>query len=151
MIITLCLLILIGSIFKKPVGGLAERLKSVDWKRMARGLWGRIVTYCKKVGRAGSRIVLKFYFTMQDGGLSTTEKAMVYAGIIYIVVPRDLIPRKILGWFGVLDDVGVAAWIFERIGKHITPEIERKVEETLDNWFGPVVTVGYPDYNSYSK
>lgn len=125
--------------------------QNVDWKRMAQGVWDKIIVYGKKAGRAASRIVLKFYYTMQYGGLSTTEKAMVYAGILYIVVPRDLLPRKILGWFGILDDVGLAAWIFERIGKHITPEIERKVEETLDNWFGPVVTVGYPDYNSYSK
>lgn len=144
MVIT-CLLILILSIFRKPVGHLVDRLKNVDWKRLAQNIRGRIIAYCKRAGRAGSRVVLKFYYTMQEGNLSTTEKALVYAGILYIVLPRDLIPRKVLGLFGVLDDVGVAAWIFERIGARITPEIECKVEETLDKWFGPVITIGYPE------
>ena len=118
--------------------------KDVDWKRMAQGLASQIVAYGKKAGRAGSRVVLKFYYAMQYGDLSATERAMVYAGIVYIVVPRDLLPRKLLKWVGLLDDVGVGAWIINRVSKCITPEIERKVEETLDRWFGPVVTIEYP-------
>ena len=118
--------------------------KDVDWKRMAQGLSSQIVAYGKKAGRAGARIVLKFYYAMQYGDLSATERAMVYAGIVYIVIPRDLIPRRLLKWVGLLDDVGVGAWIINRVSKSITPEIERKVEETLDRWFGPVVTLEYP-------
>lgn len=140
--ITICLLILLGSILKRPVGFLTDKVKNVDWKGLGNGIWNRIVTYARKAGRAGSRIVLLFYYTMQDGDLSATEKAIVYAGIVYIVVPRDLLPRKLLGWFGILDDAGVAAWVFDRIRKSVTPEIERKVDATLDRWFGPVVTIG---------
>ena len=143
--ITICLLILIFSILKRPVGRLTALIRNVDWKQMAHGVRNRIVDYGKRVGRAGSRVVLQFYYVMQEGDLTATEKAMVYAGIIYIVVPRDLLPRKLLGWFGMLDDVGVSAWIIKRIGRSITPEIERKVEETLDNWFGPVITISYPE------
>lgn len=139
--ITICLLILIFSILKRPVGRLTALVRDVDWKHLAQGVWNRIVAYSKRVGRAGSRIVLKFYYTMLEGDLTATQKAMVFAGIVYLVVPHDLLPRKVLGWFGVLDDVGVAAWILERVGKSITPQIECKVEETLDNWFGPVVTI----------
>jgi len=117
----------------------------MDWKRLARITGNALVTYGRKAGRAGARILLKFYYTMLYGDLSASEKALVCAGILYIVVPRDLIPRKILGLFGTLDDIGVAAWIFGRIDKHITPEIELKVEETLDKWFGPVVTITYVD------
>lgn len=140
MIIT-CLLILLYSILKRPVKGLVRLLKDVDWKRRAQNVWSRIVSYSRRAGRAGSRVVLQFYYVMQEGGLSVTEKALVYAGIVYIVVPHDLLPRKMMKWFGVLDDVGVAAWILNRIGKHITPRIQLKVEETLDRWFGPVVTI----------
>lgn len=140
MIIT-CLLILLYSILKRPVKGLVRLLKDVDWKRRAQNAWSGIVSYSRRAGRAGSRVVLQFYYVMQEGGLSVTEKALVYAGIVYIVVPHDLLPRKMIKWFGVLDDVGVAAWILNRIGKHITPRIQLKVEETLDRWFGPVVTI----------
>jgi uncharacterized membrane protein YkvA (DUF1232 family) len=143
--ITICLLILLFSILKRPVGKLTRMLRNVDWKRLAQGIRSKIVDYSRRAGRAGARVVLRFYYTLQEGDLSTTEKAMVYAGIIYIVVPRDLLPRKLLGLFGALDDVGVAAWIIDRIGKRITPEIERKVEDTLDKWFGPVVTISYPE------
>ena len=140
--ITICLLILIGAILKKPVGRLGARLKNVDWRGLANGIRYKILTYCRKAGRAGSRVVLTFYYAIQDGDLTKTKKAMVYAGIVYIVVPRDLLPRKALNWIGVLDDVGVAAWVIDRISKNITPEIERKVDRTLDKWFGPVVIIG---------
>ena len=113
----------------------------VDWKRKAQGLWSLIVAYGKKAGRAGARVVLKFFYVMQYGDLTATERAMVYVGIVYIVVPRDLLPRKLLRWVGLLDDIGVAAWVFNRIDRSITPEIERRVEATLDRWFGPVVTI----------
>ncbi len=137
MVLSLCLLILIYSILKRPVGWLIKKLEGVDWKGLARDAWDKIVLYSKKAGRASTRVVLKFYYAMQDGELSTVEKALVYAGIIYIAVPGDLLPRRILGLLGVLDDVAVAAWIYKKIGDNITPAIERKVEETLDNWFGP--------------
>ena len=64
------------------------------------------------------------------------RECRVYAGIIYIAVPGDLLPRKVLSWIGVLDDVGVAAWIYNKIKSKITPDIELKVERTLDDWFG---------------
>ena len=142
MIITICLLILIYSILKRPAGRLVEKLEGVDWKAIAQDAWAKIVTYSKKLGRATTREVLKFYYVMTEGNLSTFEKALVYAGIIYIVVPGDLLPRKVLGWLGVLDDVGVAAWLYKKVGSKITPDIELKVGMTLDEWFGPEIVTG---------
>ena len=126
-------------------GVFTNSLKKMDGKQPAQNVWRYVVAFSRKAGRAGARIVLKFYYTLQYGDLSASEKAMVYAGIVYLVVPHDLLPRKFLGLFGMLDDVGVAAWIFKRINKHITPEIERRVDATLDKWFGPVVTIGYAE------
>lgn len=147
MITTICLLILIFTILKRPVGWLIKKLEGVDWKGLAQDAWDKIVLYSKKAGRASTRVVLKFYYAIQDGELSTVEKALVYAGIIYIAVPGDLLPRRILGLLGVLDDVAVAAWIYKKIGDNITPAIERKVEETLDNLFGPeIVTEVIADF-----
>ena len=73
---------------------------------------------------------------MSESNLSSFEKAIVYAGILCIVGPNDLLPRKVLGWIGILDDVGVAAWIYNKVGSKITPDIELKVEMILDEWFG---------------
>lgn len=147
MITTICLLILVYSILKRPVGGLVKKLEDVDWKSLAGDAWGKIVTYSKKAGRAGTREALRFYYAMLEGDLTPMEKALVYAGIIYISVPGDLLPRRILGWIGVLDDVAIAAWIYKKIGDNITPAIEQKVEETLDHWFGPeIVTEVIADF-----
>ena len=142
MIITICLLILIYSILKRPVGGLLEKLGDVDWKSLSLDAWDKIVTYCKKLGRATTRELLKFYYVMSEGDLSTFEKALVYAGIIYIAVPGDLLPRKVLGFLGVLDDAGVAAWLYDKIGSKITPAIELKADMKLDEWFGPEIVTG---------
>ena len=136
MITTICLLILIYSIFKRPVGWLVKKLEDVDWISLTKEAWGKIVLYSKKLGRSTTRKVLQFYYVMYEGNLSSFEKAIVYAGILYIVVPNDLLPRKVLGWIGILDDVGVAAWIYKKVGSKITPDIELKVEMILDEWFG---------------
>lgn len=139
MIITLCLLILIYSILKRPVGWLVKKLEGIDWKGITQDAWEKIVSYSKRAGRAATREVLKFYYVMEDGDLSTFEKALVYAGIVYIVVPGDLMPRAVLGWLGLLDDVGVAAWILKKISDRVSADITRKVEATLDDWFGPEI------------
>lgn len=139
MIITICLLILIYSILGKPIENLLKKLKDVDWKRIATDAWDKIVIYSKKAGRSATRWALKFYYVLQNGDLSSFEKALIYAGIIYIAVPGDLLPVRILGWIGHIDDAAVIAWICKRIGKSITPDIEKKVEETLDDLFGPEI------------
>jgi len=142
MIITICLLILAYSIFKKPIEGLITKLKGVDWKKLTSDAWDKIVSAYKKIGRSSSRYALLFYYTLSEGTLTTLDKALLYAGILYIVVPGDLLPRRILGLLGILDDVAVVAWVYNKVKKNITPAIEAKVEATLDKWFGPVVVTG---------
>ena len=58
------------------------------------------------------------------------------------MVPSDLLPRRVLGWLGMLDDAGVAVWLYNKVGSKITPEIEQKVARTLDEWFGPEIIAG---------
>lgn len=137
MITTICLLILFSFILNRPIGGLVDRLNDVDWKGLAQHAWDKIKLYSKKGGRASTRPLLLFYYTMTEGNLSSMDKALVYAGIIYIAVPFDLLPRSVLNWIGVLDDVAVAAWVFNKIDDSITHAVERKTENTLDDWFGP--------------
>ena len=138
MITTICILILIFAVLNKPMDKLTVRLKDVDWKALAQNAWGKIVTYSKKLGRDVTRELLLFYYTLTQGDLTPFEKALLYAGIIYIAVPSDLLPRKVLSWIGVLDDLGVAVWIYNK--SKITPHIELKVERTLDSWFGAEIS-----------
>ena len=140
--LTLCLLILAGTLWHRPVEELVSKLKDVDWSKAAGHAWKQITRFAKGLGRSVTRVALVFYYVFSEGNLSTLDKALVYAGLIYIVVPNDLLPRKALKWVGMLDDAAVAIWISRKIESQITPEIERKVESTLDDWFGPVIIIG---------
>ena len=137
MITIICLIILVFAILGKPAGRLLDRLKGVDWKTFSDAAWRKIVAFSKTAGRSATRILLIFYYTLTGGNLSTLDKALLYGGIIYIAVPRDLLPRRIFGLLGLVDDAAVGAWVYSRIKKNLTDEVIRQADETLDKWFGP--------------
>lgn len=140
MLLILCITLLILSIFDKPVDKLLGRLKGVSWKDAISDSWNNIVRFARKAGRDITRTALLFFYTLKNGELTPTEKALLYAGIIYIIVPSDFLPRRVLGLLGILDDVAVTAWIYSKIQKKITPAIRQDTEETLTSWFGPEVS-----------
>lgn len=140
MLLILCITLLVLSIFDKPVDKILGRLRGASWKDALSDSWNNIVRYARKAGRDITRTALLFFYTLKDGDLTPGEKAFLYAGIIYIIVPSDLLPRKVLGLFGILDDVAVTGWIYNKIQKKITPTIQQETEATLTSWFGPEVT-----------
>ena len=136
MIITLCILLLAYHLIGKPVGRLLDRLRNVDWKNQFALLWDKLKTYALKAGRVATKPILTFYYVMQDSETTTLDKALIYGAIAYIVIPADLLPRKVLGLLGILDDAAVIAYVYKKISNKITAEITNKVEDTLDSWFG---------------
>ncbi|MBR5042179.1 MAG: DUF1232 domain-containing protein [Bacteroidales bacterium] len=136
MITTICLIILVFAILHKPAGRLLDSLKGVDWKKFSDSAWLRIKQFAYKAGRGATRILLIFYYTLTGEQLTTLEKALLYAGIIYIAVPHDLLPRRIFGLLGLVDDAAVGAWVYDRIRKNISPAVLQKAEDTLNEWFG---------------
>lgn len=135
-IITICLMILILRIFGQPISWLVDKLNEVDWKKVSSDARKKIIKYYKKTGRSATRMVLYFYYVMTEGNLSIGDKALLYGGIIYVIVPHDLLPRRVFKALGLVDDVAVSAWIYNKIKNNITPDIEVRVGETLDRWFG---------------
>ena len=136
MIITLCILILVYLMMDKPVDGLLEQLKSTDWKSKFALLWDKIKTFALRAGRVATKPILTFYHVMRDSETTTLEKALIYGAIAYIVIPADLLPHKVLGFLGVLDDAAVIAYVYKKISNKITAEIINKVNTQLDEWFG---------------
>jgi uncharacterized membrane protein YkvA (DUF1232 family) len=143
--LTICLLILIYSMLKKPVASLVAKIKDADWKRPVKNAWNKIADYSKRAGREATRIVLRFYYALTDGDLSPKDKALVYAGIIYIVVPHDLLPKKTLGLLGLVDDAAVIGWVWKKVSGCMTPAVEQKVNDTMNDWFGYDVKVSKPE------
>ena len=134
--LTICLLILIGLYFRKPVGDLVEKLKSVDWSQKFAALWQYVLPYAKKAGRAATRPILQFYYVVTDSETSTLEKALIYGCIAYVVMPFSLLPRVIYRFLGVMDEAAAVLFVYSKVKDKITPAIETKVESTLDAWFG---------------
>ena len=141
MITLILLTILVLSISGKPVESLIDKLGEVDWQTLISDTWNSIVLSSKRAGRAVTRIALHFYYTLVDVELNLLDKILILAGIIYIIVPRDLLPKRALGLIGIVDDAAVAAWIYDRISTIITPETIQKTENTLNEWFGPEVVL----------
>lgn len=138
-IITLCILLLVYRMIGKPVGKLLERLRHVDWKSQFALLWDKLKTYALRAGRVATKPILTFYYVMQQSEMTTMDKALIYGAIAYIVIPSDLLPRRVLGWLGVLDDAAVIAYVYNKVSSKVTAEIRNQVDTQVDEWFGAEV------------
>lgn len=104
-------------------------------------LWDRISTFAVKAGRVSARPILILYFVMVSKGTPKADKLLILSTLSYLILPIDILDAKrlpIIGWLDELSSAGVA---ISRVKKHITPEIEQKVDAILDRWF--------PEYTSY--
>lgn len=136
MLITISLLILAYLIMGKDISGLLEKVKNVDWRGKINALMDKLRPWALKVGRAATRPLLQFYYVMDDEKTSTLDRVLIYAAIIYTILPMDFIPSVIYKFLGILDDGVAMFFVYKKIKDKITPEINAKVEDTLNEWFG---------------
>ncbi len=136
MLLGLSLLLLIYLVMGKDVEPMMEEIKGVDWRGKINDLIDKLRPWTLKAGRTASRPLLQFYYVMDDESLSTVDRALIYAAIAYTVIPLDLLPRSVFKLLGVLDDGVAVMFVYKRVKDHITPQINAKVEETLNEWFG---------------
>ena len=131
------ILILAYMIMGKDVKPLLERVKNNDWRAKVNALMDKLRPWAVKAGRAATRPLLQFYYVMDDKNTSTLDRVLIYGAIIYTILPTDVIPRAVYKFFGVLDDGVAILYVYKKVKDKITPEINIKVEETLNAWFGP--------------
>ena len=81
------------------------------------------------------RPVLLLFYVMKSDETPTKDKMTIFGTLAYIVLPIDLIKAKRLPIIGWVDEVVSLAVAVQRMQKYITPEMERKADETLDRWF----------------
>ena len=141
MLITISLLILAYLIMGKDISGLLEKVKNVDWRGKINSLMDKLRPWALKAGRAATRPLLQFFYVMADKNTSTLDRVLIYAAIIYTILPADLLPRTIYKFIGVLDDGVAILYVYKKIKNRITPEINTKVEDTLNEWFGVEYTM----------
>lgn len=103
---------------------------------MMENLFSTLRKFALKAGRSAARQLLRLYYVLKEGDLTSSEKIWVYAALVYILVPGDLIPRRIFRFIGLADDAAAVAYIVTKVNKKLTPLIEQHVEMKLDEWFG---------------
>ena len=137
MLITISLLILAYLIMGKDINPLLERVKNIDWRGKINALMGKLRPWAVKAGRAATRPLLQFYYVMDDENTSALDRVLIYAAIIYTISPVSLLPSAVYRFLGVLDEGAALLYVYNKVKDKITPEINVKVEETLNAWFGP--------------
>ncbi len=89
-----------------------------------------------KAGRVATRPLLQLYYVMDDEKISTLDRVLIYGAIIYTIIPMDLLPRVVYNFLGIMDDGVAILFVYKKIKDKITPEINARVEDTLNKWFG---------------
>lgn len=128
--------ILAYCIMGKDVSKMLEGINKYDLRGKINALMDKLRPWALKMGRVATRPLLQFYYVMEDDKTSTLDRVLIYAAIIYTVLPTDLIPRAVYRFLGVLDDGVAMLYVYKRIKDNITPAINAKVEATLNEWFG---------------
>lgn len=136
MLITISLLILAYLIMGKDIKPLLERVKNIDWRGKINALMDKLRPWALKAGRVATRPLLQFYYVMDDDNTSILDRVLIYAAIVYTILPMDFIPSVIYKFLGILDDGVAMLFVYKKIKDKITPEINAKVEDTLNEWFG---------------
>ena len=134
--ITTCILILAYMIMGKDVKPLIEQVKNINWRGKINALMDKLRPWALKAGRAATRPLLQFYYVMDDDNTSTLDRVLIYAAIIYTILPMDLLPSVIYKFLGILDDGVAMLFVYKKIKDKITTEINARVEDTLNEWFG---------------
>ena len=137
MLITISLMILAYLIMGKDIKPLLERVKNIDWRGKINALMDKLRPWALKAGRVATRPLLQFYYVMDDDNTSTLDRVLIYAAIVYTILPMDFITSVIYKFLGILDDGVAMLFVYKKIKDKITPEINAKVEDTLNEWFGP--------------
>ena len=98
-------------------------------------LWDKLSAFAIKAGRVTTRPALLLFFVMKSKDTPKADKLLVFSALSYLVFPIDILDAKrlpIIGWFDEIASISVA---YQKVCKHITPELEVKVDDILDEWF----------------
>lgn len=98
-------------------------------------IWGKLSTFAIKAGRVTTRPVLLLFFVMKSKDTPKADKLLVLSALSYLVFPIDILDAKrlpVIGWFDEIASISVA---YQKVCRHITPEMEIKVDAILDKWF----------------
>lgn len=85
-----------------------------------------------KVGKKVAKPALTLFYVLKADSTPARIRSLIIGALGYLILPIDLIPDfiPVAGW---TDDLAALAAVIKMVSDYITPEIERKVDETLRN------------------
>jgi len=98
------------------------------YKQMARevALWrereGREAPYVDIVMQAPELFHLLTQLCL-DNAVAAPDRARLLGAIIYFVAPVDLVPERLAGAAGYVDDVALAAYVIQGVADHVGADI----------------------------
>lgn len=104
-------------------------------------LWNRLSFFATKAGRISARPLLLLYYVMMSKDTPKKDKLLIFSALSYLVFPVDILDARRLFIIGWLDEIISISVAYQKVCKHITPEIEGQVDDILDKWF--------PEYTDY--
>lgn len=136
-----CIAILICWFRGEDVKSKLDELKNTDWGKYALEIFSTIKEYSKKIGRFACGNALKLWFVLLDSRTTTLEKALICGAIIYIISKGSFIPVRVYKLLGLADEGLAVAYVIDKVKDKMTPAIENKVKDVLDEWFGPEYSI----------
>lgn len=103
-------------------GGEPDRVSDADFRRVIRRFGSRI-PFAKQVVAA--------YYAMRDSRVPFKDRALIAAGIAYLILPFDVIPEALLGGFGLGDDIAVLWKVITSVNHIISDEHRAKADAFL--------------------
>jgi uncharacterized membrane protein YkvA (DUF1232 family) len=88
---------------------------------------------------AGEELVeraLQLHYALKKPEMPAWAKAAIYGALGYFIVPLDAVPDIVPG-AGYVDDLGVLAFAFATVARHIDDDVRARAKAKLRDWFGP--------------
>lgn len=89
----------------------------------------------KIVGRESIRPALCLYYVLKSPETPSTDKIIIVSALSYLILPVNLLSVKSFSILGWVDEIAAVMLAYKKVKKHITPEIESEVDNTLEKWF----------------
>jgi len=101
--------------------------------------WRKLKNFAKDAGLKVVYSGLTLYYALESPNTSTKDKAIIYGGLGYLILPIDAIP-DLVPLAGYVDDLGVLLFAAARVIGSIDQAVRDKAKAKLNDLFGQEVS-----------
>ncbi|MUT66151.1 YkvA family protein [Paenibacillus sp. NEAU-GSW1] len=99
------------------------------------GFWTKLKKHAISAGQKVVYSGLTLYYALESPNTSLKDKAIIYGGLGYLILPVDALPDPI-PVAGYSDDLGVLLFAAARVALSIDAVVKQKAKAKLEDFFG---------------